>query len=518
MGSVTSDRAQSSSARSPIGVPRRAISRPIVAGVASLSALLLIVSQTGAVYDGDEGLHLVGAMLVRAGQRPFVDFFYWHEPIYLYVAAAWMTIAGESWRSVHLLSAALTAVTAFLIASYLPGYIRAKDGPAWWGLVAASCFALSVLVLKWGTIGHNYALCLMLSVVAFRLAAGTVNLPGVSRSFWAGLFAGAAAATSLLVSLLVPVMLLWLVICCPAGTRLTKAASFLAGAIIPFSPLALLASQAPYETFFGLVDHHLTYRVPVSYASAIHVETLSSWMTSPQALLLIFLAGIGMVTVARDGSSDTRRDAYLCAALALSLGIFAAVAHPPARMPYFVVATPFVAILAAIGAFTLTRRSRRVRGHWMALAVVVIFGLGALASFYRERLWTSEWRRIEAFAEEVNRVSAPGGSFYTSYPFVYFAARRLPPEGLENGWATRMMLPLESFTRLEVMSDARLVDRVRSGFFDTTLLGRDDPRYEAATMERAYRDSMLLDPSFVLRWNPRRPSGENTAEPARRNP
>lgn len=56
------------------------------------------------------------------------------------------------------------------------------------------------------------------------------------------------------------------------------------------------------------------------------------------------------------------------------------------------------------------------------VAFVGIFALGALPSVDRERLWRSEWNRIEAFGAKVNRVTAVGASFYSSYPFVYFAA------------------------------------------------------------------------------------------------
>lgn len=489
-----------------------ALNTPVVVGLTLICIVLLVFSQTGAIHDGDEGLHLVAASLVHAGQRPFVDFFYWHEPLYLYVVSSWMAVAGASWRSVHVLSALLTAVAALLIGSYTPAYLRAMKAPAWWGIVAASCFALNVLVLKWGTIGHNYALCLLMSVVAFRFAVSAVDRPGNSRAFLAGLSAGGAGATSPLVVFLVPVMLLWLVLANRAGARWAKAASFVVSAMVPFTPLMLLALAAPDETYFGLVEHHLTFRVRTTDAAPVHVETLSSWMTSPQALLLIVLAGTGTVAVGRAAQTETRRDVCLCAALVLVLGVFASLAHPPARPPYFVVLTPFVAILASIGAFAIAQRINPPRGQLVASTVVALLAFGAARSIYRERLWSSEWKRIEAFAEEVNRVSAPGGSFYSSYPFVYFAARRLPPEGLENNWATRMTLSLDSFAQLEVMPEARLIERVRSGSFDATLLRRGDSRYESATMDRLYQESKLLDQYFVLHWDRREANSRATGE------
>jgi hypothetical protein len=145
-------------------------------------------------------------------------------------------------------------------------------------------------------------------------------------------------------------------------------------------------------------------------AAAVHVETLSSWMTSPRALVLIVLAGTGIIAVARAVPREARRDAYLCASLVVALAASASVAHPPARPPYFVALTPFVAILSSIGAFAAARRINRLRGRWAASTIVALLASGALLSIYRERLWVSEWRPIEAFADEVNRVTAPGGS------------------------------------------------------------------------------------------------------------
>jgi 4-amino-4-deoxy-L-arabinose transferase-like glycosyltransferase len=145
-------------------------------------------------------------------------------------------------------------------------------------------------------------------------------------------------------------------------------------------------------------------------AAAVHVETLSSWMTSPRALVLIVLAGTGIIAVARAVPREARRDAYLCASLVVALAAFASVAHPPASPPYFVALTPFVAILSSIGAFAAARRINRLRGRWAASTIVALLASGALLSIYRERLWVSEWRPIEAFADEVNRVTAPGGS------------------------------------------------------------------------------------------------------------
>ena len=76
---------------------------------------LLFFSQTLA-FHGDEGFHLLAAWLTNTGRRPYVDFFYQHPPLFLYVTGAWMKLFGETWRSVHVLSALVTAGAAALVA------------------------------------------------------------------------------------------------------------------------------------------------------------------------------------------------------------------------------------------------------------------------------------------------------------------------------------------------------------------------------------------------------------------
>ena len=92
--------------------------------------------------------------------------------------------------------------------------------------------------------------------------------------------------------------------------------------------------------------------------------------------------------------------------------------------------------------------------------------------------------------------------FYTSYAFVYFAARRLPPPGLENGWASLMALPGDRFETLRVLPASAVVEQVRAGGFETTLLWRDDPRFAGAGLNQVYRAERDLDRYFVLRWGP----------------
>jgi len=186
--------------RAPLHVSSRSL-------IIALSAALVGFSQLGAVYDGDEGLHLVAARLVQAGKRPFADFFYWHEPLFLYLAAGWMSLVGGGWRAVHLLSALLTAVSTACMASLAARSLGARNRRGWPEILAPVLFALNVLVLKWGTMAHNYAAALLFIVLSIDAALRTVERPGRLAAFSCGFCAGAATAFTVLTAPLAPVLL-----------------------------------------------------------------------------------------------------------------------------------------------------------------------------------------------------------------------------------------------------------------------------------------------------------------------
>ena len=118
--------------------------------LASVTALLLRVSQRVAFY-GDEGFHLLAARLVNAGRRVYLDFFYPHALLYVYISAAWMRVVGDSRRSGHAFSALLTSGGTALVAWYV---FTRSPGSRWRLANAASAallMGLNILVLWYGT-------------------------------------------------------------------------------------------------------------------------------------------------------------------------------------------------------------------------------------------------------------------------------------------------------------------------------------------------------------------------------
>ena len=473
------------------------VTSPLTAAIVGGASLgLLTFSQLGGIFDGDEGLHLVAAQLVQAGRTPFVDFFYWHQPLYLYVAAGWMSVVADGWRGLHALSAVLTAATAFLIGGYVPRTPEREAWRPWTNALAVLLFALNVLVVKWGTMAHNYALCMLLGMAAFRAATSAVSRESERLAFCAGLCAGGATATSLLMAPIGPMLGLWLVAQRRVTRRRRALSAFLLGLPVAFIPLGVLALQAPDRTTFGVLTHHLYFRVPFTDPTALQVETLTGWVRSPQAVLLIALCGVGLLALWRQGTRGQRlpMELSLCAALACGLALFAAIAHPPAHTVYFVIASPFVAVLGSYAACSVGRDVAAQR--LIACAVAAVFVLGLMIPFYRERMWRSDWARIERFAAEVSRVTPADGEFYTTFPFIYVAARRAPPAGTENFWASEMTLPRERFEALGVLPIDDVTAAIRSGRYRSLILLETDSRADPGR----YPARLPLDRYWTLRW------------------
>src|SRR3989442_15164851 len=107
--------------------------------------------------------------LVNAGRRLYLDFFHPHAPLYVYISATWMRVVGDTWRSVHALSALCTSTSIALVTWYV--FTRSR-GSRWRLANAASAallMGLNVLVMWYGTIGQAYGLSLVLIVAAFLL-------------------------------------------------------------------------------------------------------------------------------------------------------------------------------------------------------------------------------------------------------------------------------------------------------------------------------------------------------------
>jgi len=483
--------------------PENGIPPLLWALLASLAALLLGFSQTAA-YFGDEGFHLLAARLVNAGKRLYLDFFYPHAPLYAYLIAACMRVVGDTWRSVHALSALLTSTSTVLLTSYV---FSRSHGSGWQLATAASAallMGLNSLVIWYGTIGQAFGLSLLLSIVAYLLVVESVDRPGGPRPFLAGLSAGTAAASLLLTAPIAPILFLWLLRHTASGYRFKKGAHFLAGVMLPFFPLLWFIAHGPREVLFNVVGYHVLYRATWaarSEAVRLSLNTLASWLNSTQALILILLAMVALTFLARRDEWDERRrrEFRLCGWLTTGLVLFLAIPLPT-YPHYFILVVPFASILAVLGLNMLgSRLWPSVPPLYVVMPLLALYSLGLVKATVQLRwtFYTPQWGVVEDVAREINRITPEDGPVYAQ-EVVLVAARRLPPPGMENAFGSVLRRPTEQLARLHIVPEAEIDRRLAAGYFHTAVIGVTDPRVQELGLLRRYAHQEQLHRVYIL--------------------
>lgn len=472
--------------------------------------IIVAISQLG-LAGADEGFHLLAASLVSAGKVPYRDFFYQHPPLFPYLYAGWMQFAGETWRSAHFLSALLTLGTGWLVGTYLVSrYIASRTSAAVFTFLLL-CLNLQFVWL--GTIGHPYALCMFLSVLAFRLVIRGIRHSSTGITFLAGLAAGGSVISSFLAAPILPIVSIWILCQKGAQRRAALFAWFFVGAAVWLVPLAGLFLQAPQPMLFELVEYHLyyrgpDYRVPPSNSFVSGLRALFSWARSGDRLAATLLALVGFWSLMFRFTPERkhRAELSLAAALASVLALFICTPYPTFTM-YFVVVTPFACILAYHGVTVLIGVRWTFGRSALALclcAVVLTATAIRPADRQDESVWGvfGGWNDTDAMAAAINRV-APSDAAIFAPEEVQFAARRLPHQGLENSYAAELNVSSGLMTLLNVVPKSQIEDRIRQGWFAAVLMDAYDPPTSFLALSRVYdRRTMMrtIDGEGYLYW------------------
>jgi 4-amino-4-deoxy-L-arabinose transferase-like glycosyltransferase len=474
--------------------------------VAAVSAGLLLFSQTLAFY-GDEGFHLMAAKYINAGRTPYLDFYYQQAPLYAYLNAGWMRLFGDSWRSAHALSTLLTVGTLLLVAGFVFARVREPEWQAITAMIATLLTGLHAVVIQFGTIGQPYGLCLFLIVAAFRLAVAAVDRDKWWLPAGAGLCAGAAAASSLLAAPVAPIIFVWMVRHPAINNKRTQCARFLVGAVAPVLPVLWVAAQAPRQALFNIVEYHLLYRRPsLTEAMWLDLHTVHSfWIGSVQGLLPALLAIVGLLFLAGRADWGPRRRAefYLCGWLIAGQSLYLANTLPSFEQ-YFIFLIPFLSILAAVGVWAIGSQIWSARRPVLLMALVVgLFaaGLARPASLMQQDV-SMNWSDYEAIAREVNQVTPRDGLLWADDEFIYIAARRLPPPGLESTRGLESVpLPSALAAGLSIAHFSQRCEWLRTGRFDTVVLdGAENPIAKTLGLSRLYAGQKQLN-NYALYWD-----------------
>lgn len=491
---------------------------------AGIAIALVAVSQSQIFYV-DEGIHLIAASLVKAGKLPYVGFFYQHPPLFPYVYAAWMAVVGETWRSVHLLSALLTTATVVLAADFAVSRFPARPAAA--GSLAVVLVGVQTQMFVQGTVGHPYALCLCLCMIAFRLATARTRAHAAAWPFLSGLAAGAAALSSLLVTPIVPILMAWWATRDRGRPRWVATAWFAAGAGTALLAFAWLVVLDPRAAWFDLIAYHAFYRgtdfrIPPIASLIEGAKRLKWWASIPENAIRVVLAGIGVAAAfwgQRFSERRLRAEFALGATLAVGLASFALVPYPTFGL-YFIFVVPFLGLWACAGVLAASDLTTRLvpRGGLVAggvmLIVAVLFlqRMDGFVPVLRGRFWSN----LEGLAADLDRAVPRDAPVYLSDTYLsgnlYFVARRLPLEPTANPYSAELVLPPSTASALHIASQATIDEWVRSGRFALVCLfgsPRGDEltsRIDELGLRSLYGAHLQRDMSrnltAVMYWNP----------------
>lgn len=466
---------QKTSAETTVGIKRRVPARYWVYGTwALLAAGLMVYAQTWAFTD-DEGFHLVAAQLIKGGMRPYLDFFFPQTPFNAYWNAFWMCVFGESWRTPHALAAIETSAAVVLAAQFVYAFLPERPWRVAGAMAAAMMIGFNANLVEFGPLGQAYGICLLATVVAFRLAVAAVGRRAVWLAAAAGAGAGIAMASSLLSAMAAPVLLIWIWWYNRAGNRWFKTAAFAAGSAAPFLPVLWLLVQSPWVVWFNVAQYHLRFRQVYWPDPLPHdLETLTAWSADPQSLLLGLLAIFGVVFIARrsNWSPERRAEFYLCGWLALGMTAELAFAHPTFTR-YFCVLVPFVGILAVPGLYALGSRVLEPERPFWPVLIICVISAGVLTRSLYDNRDLSTWPEYEDITKKLLEVTPPGKEMFTEEGF-YFASKRRPPPGMEFGYSHKLKLPPDRMAALHITSEAELQKQLAAGAFASAATCDDD--------------------------------------------
>jgi len=290
----------------------------------------------------EDDFYLASALLVRLGERPYLDFVHPHLPLLEFAVAAWLWLAGASHRSIELLSALALFGTSVLV---LRLGTRAFGRRA--GVLGACLFA-------WSSLGFRYHVFERESFAALALAAALLLAFRSPRAS-----AAASAAIGLCLWLAAAIKLTSLIPACAVLGHLAwgrgdargalRAAAWLAGGLAA----SLLVCGAVYGSAFWL-------QIGLFHLSKGHYAAIAAPLYPARVLdLLAPLFACGALALAR-----RRPGAQALTLLAwVALGYaFYGFLSPTVWAHNFLELLPALAALAGHGAERVWCGLARVRG------------------------------------------------------------------------------------------------------------------------------------------------------------
>jgi 4-amino-4-deoxy-L-arabinose transferase-like glycosyltransferase len=400
---------------------------PEVLAVAGLLAALfgVFIWRLGAVLVPyvDEGTYLYAAKLVTDGQVPYRDFLLAHPPLLIYLAAAWMHVAGTD------VTAARLANLSLVLASTVPLYlvVRQMTRSCLSGLLAVAAYPAGLLLV--GNMGRTVMLDPVVNaflLLAFALYAMRKGSAWLRLGF--GVLAAAAVLTKFVAVIPIGLIVLGdLAFSRPERRFWRSWLTGAAGAALILVPAGITLMRTPGfldDTLISQVERGgmpLILRVQFLYADVLHFPVI----------LLAMLASAWYLARGKDWRVRVAALAGLGTVLALVIGFKSFFAY------YVVLGLPWLTIAFAVACHDVVRRAS-VRVWRPALAALTLTVGLIVPAAYEEAYYRAGASHGSSPAQIVPILAQTDGYIYSiaplyalwsgrpEYPWYYSADALMP--------------------------------------------------------------------------------------------
>lgn len=423
----------------------------------SLAALAVLLALSGFFHyvaghrfiDQDEGSYLLASRLVLSHKTPYLDFFWNQAPLFPYVYAGWLRIAGATWSSGRTLSVLLSVLLGVLLFSY--SYRQTRK--CFSALFAVVLYASSTLVFAWYPIAKTHSLAALLLFAAYVVLSDGSDKFSWWQPFVAGVLLGLSVDTRSYLLLLFPVFACWVVKVPNTQYRRSRLWSLVGGFVVGTLPSICLFLRSPNVFIFDNLLYHSIRSGEglIGWWAEKLVLVVQLFLGSPEGnglqWSILFLISAALI------SSTPRRDPCR---LAFRVGTFLALIcllPTPTYLQYFSLCVPFFIIstvcvvhdlCANLG--TKTARLGLMAGVVLLLLVYVSISAKDLNSY----LFTGDgvpgmrlvhnrddWKidQVVAVSNAVAEHIRPGDIVASFWPGDIFQTSASPLAGIENPFA-----------------------------------------------------------------------------------
>ncbi len=203
------------------------------------------------------------------------------------------------------------------------------------------------------------------------------------------------------------------------------------------------------------------------------------------------LAGVLFIRKRSGWERALRREFYLSAWLAVALMLHISTATPTFRR-YYLLAVPFLAILACAGLYDVGSRLGSPDRPWWPVLIVSLLTGACLTKAMIEGHEDFSWYDVEQIAAKVKPVTPPQAVLFADEP-TYFVTRHVPPSGLELEDSHKLDFPPAVARQLHVIPQKELDLEIKAGAFDTLEISDDDERIEKLGLRKMYAHSAKVE-------------------------